>query len=337
MSLEDHLAWAPKEPADILMTERAMLAGFLVSGVAYGINVSIFLITLNLLWKRRRETWKDYIWITYIVFMFSLASIGNGTQFKYAELAFINYRNYPGGPAVFDAEAAPETVGIVCNSIYIMSTFFQDGLLLYRFMVICGTNIVILAFPCLLYLGTMGLGFTMIVIQATRGATLSSNVIHPLLTSYFSVSIGLNIILTCAIVVRLLAARRRLSSISGAPYVSVAAMLIESAFLYSAAAIAYLVTSGLQNRGQEVVLPVLAQLQSVAPLLIIMRVAQGQAWSRETAASAGPSSLYFPGSRRQAQVTSTGYGSGVAASATQIATFEREKSSDSLYRKSASV
>lgn len=316
-----------------------MLAGLLMSGVAYGINVTLFWITFNLFWKRPRTSWKDYIWITYICLIFSLCTIGNGTQFKYGELAFVDYRNHPGGPAGFNDETTP--VGTLCNAIYFVNIWFQDGLLLFRYMIICGRKVYVLAFPSFLYLGTLGLGCLMIAIQVSHGASLHSGVIRPILTSYFTLSIAFNILLTCLIVIRLMIARRRYSIVGAGPYVSVSAMLIESAFIYSAAGIAYLVVYGINNRGQNTILPVLAQLQTVAPLLIIMRVAQGRAWSRETGAGLAASSLRFTGHRSQLQTNGGEWpemGLGPSgATATQIATLDRERSNDTLAYKTDTV
>ncbi|EJD50831.1 hypothetical protein AURDEDRAFT_159973 [Auricularia subglabra TFB-10046 SS5] len=65
-------------------------------------------------------------------------------------------------------------------------------------------------------------------------------------------------------------------------FLGTVAILIESAFLYTICGVAFLVPFGLADPFQNVILPTLAQIESIAPLLIIMRVAQGQAWSTET-------------------------------------------------------
>ena len=95
------------------------------------------------------------------------------------------------------------------------------------------------------------------------GMTIWSNVSFQLITAYWSVSIAFNILLTIAIVTRLLVMRHRIGkamTVAG-PYVSVSAMLIESAFLYSACGIAFLIAYGINSPVQNLILPTLAQVE----------------------------------------------------------------------------
>lgn len=102
---------------------------------------------------------------------------------------------------------------------------------------------------------------------------------------YWSFSIALNVVVTAAIVTRLLIMRSRLASINGPKhahlYVSISAMLIESASLYSITAIIFLVGYSLRDALQFAAEPV-EVLQGVAPLMIILRVARGTAISDVT-------------------------------------------------------
>lgn len=63
-------------------------------------------------------------------------------------------------------------------------------------------------------------------------------------------------------------------------YTSVAAMVIESAALYSFLALIFIITYARNSDIQNLVLPVLGQVQAISPLLIMWRVALGQAISR---------------------------------------------------------
>ncbi len=100
---------------------------------------------------------------------------------------------------------------------------------------------------------------------------------------YISISLGLNILITIAIVLRLLLFRRRIASVlgttHGAQYTSVAAMIVESASLYSIFSILLLVPFALGSPVASVFLQVIGQIQGCATLLIVLRVAAGKAWS----------------------------------------------------------
>ena len=43
--------------------------------------------------------------------------------------AFVNNRNYPGGPGQFEIEQYDLTYNAVCTVVYIVGTWFTDGLL----------------------------------------------------------------------------------------------------------------------------------------------------------------------------------------------------------------
>lgn len=84
-----------------------------------------------------------------------------------------------------------------------------------------------------------------------------------LVIAYYTLSVALNLVATVAISAKLWAARRRLRDVSSmpTPYVSVSAILIESAFLYTVCGIAFLVPFGLADPFQNVILPTLAQVE----------------------------------------------------------------------------
>ena len=102
---------------------------------------------------------------------------------------------------------------------------------------------------------------------------------------YWSLSASLNILVTLLIVLRLLYVRRRLSKALSSShtrtYISVATMLVESAALYSITALIFIITYARNSAVQSLVLPVLGQVQAISPLLIMWRVAMGQAISRD--------------------------------------------------------
>ena len=71
-----------------------------------------------------------------------------------------------------------------------------------------------------------------------------------LLIAYYAQSVGLNLVATVAISTKLLMARRLLRQASqgiSTSYISISAILIESAFLYTACGVVFLVPFGLQD------------------------------------------------------------------------------------------
>ena len=123
---------------------------------------------------------------------------------------------------------------------------------------------------------------------------------------YFWMSLSLNISMTFAICARLLFYRRRVSSVlgpnHGTQYTSVAAMIVESASLYSAFALLFLIPFALNNPIQNTFIQLMGEIQVsiaiwttiesdgcqwfhiqiIATLLITYRVAYGAAWASGT-------------------------------------------------------
>ncbi len=83
--------------------------------------------------------------------------------------------------------------------------------------------------------------------------------------AYWAISVSLNIIFTCLIIIRLLIIRRQVKAIIGSShgthYTSIVAILVESASLYSAWALVFLITYARDSWVQNILLPPLGQIQ----------------------------------------------------------------------------
>lgn len=103
---------------------------------------------------------------------------------------------------------------------------------------------------------------------------------------YFTLSLSLNVLVTIAIVLRLLSYRHRITNVlgssHGSQYTSIAAMIVESAAIFSAFSICFLVPFALSSSISSIFLQALGQVQISATLLIIYRVASGKGWSSNT-------------------------------------------------------
>lgn len=110
----------------------------------------------------------------------------------------------------------------------------------------------------------------MTVFQASRpNANLWTKVTIQFSLPYWSISIALNTLLTLLLVSRLLYmsynARKALSDDHGKPYISVAAMLLESAAPYTIIGLIYIVTYARNSQVQNLVLPILSQVMVYIP------------------------------------------------------------------------
>ncbi|KII87189.1 hypothetical protein PLICRDRAFT_176971 [Plicaturopsis crispa FD-325 SS-3] len=269
-----------------LWNQRSILNGLFLGAVGYGVQVTLAIMAARLLFARQK-TRSDYTFLAYLSIISIIGGIANATNIKSAEMTFIDNTNYPGGPSAYFVQQSSNAVVVLCNSISIVGSWFQDGLMLYRFWMIFSRNYYVSLIPALMFATSVGLSCVVIAELCTPNQTFWTQITINLAIPYWSISIALNIILTLLIAGRLLLMRRRLIQTIpnggiASPYVSLSAMLIESAFIYSVNAVIFLVSYAVNSPIQNLALPLLCQTQVIAPLLIIVRVAQGRAWTRDT-------------------------------------------------------
>ncbi|KAG1829615.1 hypothetical protein EV424DRAFT_1507199 [Suillus variegatus] len=282
-------SWTPDESSETLLAEKGWLQGTVVSAVAYGIGVALFFMCFHLLFRKMNRTnYKKLLpFLIYITTTFILSTLFMAALADFTQLAFIQYRNYPGGPSAFENLSIPmDNITDVCG---VLTMILSDALVVWRCMVIyrgCMVPMwIIMLFPCLMYAASIAMAI-MWLLQVTTSAPYFSSTDIDYTIPYLTLSLALNIIITIVIVLRLLTYRRRISKVLGSSYgtqyTSIAAMIVESAALYSTFSVAFLTLFGLNNAISETFLVSLTQVQIIAMLLIVFRLAQGKAWSQDT-------------------------------------------------------
>ncbi|KAG2090626.1 uncharacterized protein F5147DRAFT_764413 [Suillus discolor] len=287
--MSSNSSWTPDESSETLLAEKGWLQGTVVSAVAYGIGVALFFMCFHLLFRQMNRTnYKKLLpLLIYITTTFILSTLFMAGLADFTQLAFIQYRNYPGGPSAFENVSMPmDNITDVCG---FLTMILSDGLVVWRCMVIyrgCMVPMwIIMFFPCLMFAASIGMGIIWLL-QVTNSASYFSSTNVDYTIPFFTLSLALNIIITIVIVLRLLTYRHRISKVLGssygAQYTSIAAMIVESAALYSTFSVAFLTLFGLNNPISETFLVSLSQVQIIAMMLIVFRVAQGNGWSQDT-------------------------------------------------------
>ncbi|KZV85290.1 hypothetical protein EXIGLDRAFT_623232 [Exidia glandulosa HHB12029] len=223
----------------------------------------------------------------------------------FTQMIWIDNRNYPGGPSAYLVEQQTAFEARLVAGGYLVNGWLQDGLILYRFWFIFGGRFQAVLIPVLLFLGTIAVSIALMIV--ITGTSYFHGISATLVITYYALSVALNLLATVAITVKLWISRRRLRFVSSSvsrTYMSVSAILIESAALYTLCGMVFLIPFGMGDPFQNVILPTLAQMESIAPLLIIMRVAQGQAWTPDTTTDFAVSA--FPGPSGMRHSVSTG-------------------------------
>ncbi|KAH7918948.1 hypothetical protein BV22DRAFT_887473 [Leucogyrophana mollusca] len=291
-------SWSPDETHVQILTEKAWFQGAILTGVAYGAVVVLAAMCLHSLCRRRRARdmtrGRSMFFLVYVSTIFILGSITFGTNAEFAQLAFVDNRNFPGGPSAYQQEMFSLPVNIVSDVALVLANWCADLLLIWRCTVIyrdcrpalkfCAT-----AIPSLMFAGSLAMG-SMWLVQTSSPSTSFQNVQEGInyTVPYFGLSLAINVVVTSLIVARLLVTRHRLAKIlglsHGSHYTSIAALVIESASLYTAFSLLFLVPFAVNNPVANVFIQVMGEIQIIAPLLIIYRVLAGKAWSDQTTA-----------------------------------------------------
>ncbi|KAJ7107805.1 hypothetical protein C8R44DRAFT_528948, partial [Mycena epipterygia] len=275
----------PGESAYDLWVERSNLNGVLLSAVAYGI---LFTVTFQTLLLFFQAPWAKISWrlVSYITVLFCLASIGFGGNAKFNQQTYIDDRNIPGGPNAFTVQFFGGPINFSSFFSYVVMSWLADGLVLWRFTMIFGNNYWLSLFPGLMFTGSIASSLSLAISVSKSSDTFWGTKSVQFGIAYWSLSISLNVILTCSIAGRIWLVRHRTKALgtqsNSGQYVSITAMLIESAALYAIWGLVFLICYARNTPFQNILLPPLGQVQGIAPLLILFRVAKGRAWSPTT-------------------------------------------------------
>ncbi|KAG6911724.1 hypothetical protein DXG01_007974 [Tephrocybe rancida] len=191
---------------------------------------------------------------------------------KFNQSAWIDERNYPGGPYNFLLEQQTRPILTVGNTASILGSFLADGILLYRVMVLYNFVWYIIVLPTLFYIACVILSILTVVQIANPDFADIVNLSFPV----WLVLMIINIVLSAMIAFRILAMRREVKSGLGAeyakPYGTIASIIVEAALPFTILSIILLGLFGGHDTAQNLFVPLLVQVECLAPELIILRV-----------------------------------------------------------------
>ncbi|KAJ7355387.1 hypothetical protein DFH08DRAFT_954873 [Mycena albidolilacea] len=282
--------------------ERNFIAGDVVVGTAYGIQLLLWTNCAIFLWKRRRHGRQPMLLLFYMTAMLLIESLFVAVQARTVQFIYIDNRNYPGGPWAFFLNSQTAAINVIFYATLFLLTFLSDLLVLWRCWVIWAASgrhkvaWAVITFPIILLLASFAMG-TMWTLESSH-PQLSMYSALPMAygTAYYAISLSVNIILTFLIIGRLVSYRRTLLESLPADlathYISLATVIVESAALYTVFAILFLITYAINHPTNQVWLAVASGCQQIANLLIIYRLAEGSAWQQNTL-STKTASIHF--------------------------------------------
>jgi len=294
--------YAPQIPYSLYFAEKANFAGILIGGILYGVVIVLFFQCMGVLLSSSYRTRGGVRWglVVYTTVTFSFVTIFTALNLDIQSISYIDDREFPGndalppGPLGYQYLIYSKPISIAANLMFLLNNWLADGLLLYRCYIFYAKKFWVVAFPCLVYLASLAMGITLIYQTSQPDSSIWNNVAINFGLPYFSISLSLNILLTLLIVARLAMHSRNIRNAMGAPagasglYQTIITVLVESCTLYAVTSLLFVAPWGAKSHVADIFLPILAEIQVIAPLLIIRRVADQRALTTNTIVSGNP-------------------------------------------------
>ncbi|KAM6503774.1 hypothetical protein JOM56_000717 [Amanita muscaria] len=284
--------YGPQEDDQTIILERTFLVNIFVSGVGYGAQVIVYIICIRYLWRERKRRGVMLFLLCYITLLLSLSSLGVAVGTWTAEDMYINNRNYPGGPWMYFVLTQNLPENVIYDITLFLSTFISDLLVLWRCWVIWNSSVsrplacVVLFSPVLMLVTSFVIGLIWCLQASVPDLPPFRKLLLVLGTAYYGTSFSVNILVTFLIILRLALHRRAILQTLpvdyAEQYLSMAVIFVESAALYSVFAVAFIICYALASPISQVFLPLVPPCQQISGYLIIIRLAQGQAWTTNT-------------------------------------------------------
>lgn len=301
---------APLIPYSLHFGEEANFVGDFIAMILYGIVIVLFFQCVGAVLAGRARRSIRLVLVAHTVAMFFFLTVSIAMGMNLQSISWINNREFNDppfpGPLGYKAQFHSITRSIP-GTTFQLNQWLADGLLLYRCCVVYSTNYWVIAFPGLVYIASLVMGLMDMVWAVKTG-----NLYLPfdVDTTYLSISLFLNVLLTLMIVVRLVLHSRQIQSAMGVAatpvrlYKALITLLVESCALYAISFAIFLATSIANNRIVKAFWPILNVIQVLAPFLIIQRVANQRTVTRD-AAPQSISSIRFLDRREFADSTRT--------------------------------
>ena len=132
-------AWRPDEDQATILSEERWLQGAFVATIAYGAIVVLciqcfFILVRSFKFSKAKTT--RYGLIIFVILMFFLNTGLIAATIRFTQQAFVDFRNYEGGPSAYEVDFFSIPIGAAGNDCLIVTTMVADALLVRAFVAI---------------------------------------------------------------------------------------------------------------------------------------------------------------------------------------------------------
>ncbi|EIN12440.1 hypothetical protein PUNSTDRAFT_42056 [Punctularia strigosozonata HHB-11173 SS5] len=261
--------------------ERLRFNGMLLASVSYGIFLLLTIQASIALYRQHAKiTTTNKILLAYVAITFVLATLGFAGNASYTQTVWVEDRNEPGGPPLLLELELDHWINQMALACYYVMEWFMEALLLHRCFIIWNQHIIVVCTMTTLFLATIAM--SVLVLVDSRGAIFYNIDVQ---LAYLCIAVGMNILYTILVGGRILVVRNQVRKFVGKEHAafltSAFAMVIESAAMYSVLGVLYIASFAAHSNLSNLIFLDISHVQGIAQLLIILRVAEGRAYTRE--------------------------------------------------------
>ncbi|KAG1817287.1 uncharacterized protein BJ212DRAFT_1480520 [Suillus subaureus] len=269
----------------------SLLSLTLFTGICYGTVLTIYIQCLfSLVHSRMRQLspGRRLFFFGYTSAMFILETLYAAANSRRVWIAFVMNWGSPTGPASYEIGLWHDWASIVAMACYIISNWLADALMLGR-CVILFRNMKntrwLIPITCSVFLVVIAASIDLFV--NTTEVSKSMEAMAKAHCTFVAVDLSFNITATSLITACIMTHRAKLAKSIGTrahrrEYINIIAMTTQSCMISSIGSIIYLILYAMDNFVQYPFIAIQNQMQVIAPFVLILRIIQGQVWTRRT-------------------------------------------------------
>jgi len=292
---------------DDVRVDFAAFDGTLLACLAFGALMILYIQLIQVL-RGRPKSSGCIFWciVIYSSALFPLATLAVIGKIKFAEVVYVTNRLYTSGPKAYYIAHSEKWPNVMAQVSTTVLPWIADILMLYRLTVFWNYQRWIIIFPGLLYLAHVSISVPQLISRIRPNDIVwQSHLLTYKIISH-SLCVSLNLVFTILICFRIFVMRDKavkvLGKLQASFYSSSITTFIESGCLFTIWTTVYLITLLRDSWVEDVFLQPHSYILAITRMLIIMRMAQDRAWSKDIIVAAIDGELDW-------QISSTNTGS----------------------------
>ncbi|OJA12411.1 hypothetical protein AZE42_03395 [Rhizopogon vesiculosus] len=229
----------------VLTIPKAELTGVFLESLAYGVYLMVFNECMFVLRNRQHSRPNDYL-VGTAVSLFILITAHLVIDIVRNMDAFTSNEGVPNYPSTYYG-TWDTWKNILKSGLYVAVTLVSDAFILYRSFILWGRNYLITTFPFLLFIADIAIGVFWIYTLSLvlPGENVFFDALSIRVTTFYSITLAMNVICTSLIAIKILKIQRAVSSFSKGKEAQVSRLvpiIVESGSVYSAMLVVMITT-----------------------------------------------------------------------------------------------